>query len=98
MTGTRTATETAAVATTTETAVAAMVTGTAIATMAMAMATVMVADVQFLVRGRALGGVMIFAPSFVFLHFASPYLGKECFSNYGQTPPVVAAAVCACPR
>jgi uncharacterized membrane protein YidH (DUF202 family) len=99
-----TATEIAAVAAATKTAVAAMATAVAIATMAMAMATAMTADVQLLVRGvrgcRALGGVMILAPSFGFCalhtwHYSRPWV---LFHLQTESARCRAEAVCARPR
>ena len=99
-----TATEIAAVVAATKTAVAAMATAVAIATMAMAMVTAMTADVQLLVRGvqgcRALGGVMILAPSFGFcalrtLHYSRPWV---LFHLQTESARCRAEAVCARPR
>jgi hypothetical protein len=101
-----TATEIAAVAAAAKTAVAAMATAMAIATMAMAMATAaaMTADVQLLVRGvqgcRALGGVMILAPSFGFCalhtwHYSRPWV---LFHLQTESARCRAEAVCARPR
>ena len=83
---------------------AAVATAVAIATMAMAMVTAMTADVQLLVRGvqgcRALGGVMILAPSFGFcalrtLHYSRPWV---LFHLQTESARCRAEAVCARPR